>query len=196
MKTIRLLLILLIVNVANCQELVKSKDLGLVGYLTYVKQVAEYKMNALAKDPNYTAMPDKAKQFNSEYTMLKLSVDLLINQMNADMLNCNRLRLYRKLDKFLKSEESLPVKYKVYGELLKQIDGQFTSFIIKKYGGGALAGPGLDEITGVATEVREIITSARDFREKKIQSINSLLKELKLTPLSEIIKPKEKDSKN
>lgn len=196
MKTVRLILILFIVNVANCQEFIESKSLGLVGYLTYVKQVSEYKMNALAKDPNYTTMPDKAKQFSSEYAMLKLSVDLLINQMNADMINCNRLRLYRKLDKFLKSEEELPEKFKVYGELLIQIESQFTSFIIKKYGGGALSGPGLDEITGIVSEGREIVTSARDFREKKIQSINSILKELRLTNLSEIIKPKEKDSKN
>lgn len=196
MKTVRLILILFIVNVANCQEFIESKSLGLVGYLTYVKQVSEYKMNSLVKDPNYTSMPEKAKQFNSDYNMLKLSVDLLINQISADMLNCNSLRLYRKLDKFLKHGEELPEKYKEYGILLGQIDSKFTTFMMRKYGGGTLSGPGLDVITGIVSEGREIVTSARDFREKKIQSINSILKELRLTNLSEIIKPKEKDSKN
>lgn len=196
MRTLFALVLLLFVShKACCQEIVDAKKLGLVGYLTYVKEVSEYKMTFLIKDPNYIAMPDKAKQFNSDYNLLKLSTDQLINQLSADMFNCNRLKLYRRLDKFLQHQKALPRKYNHYELLMNQIDGQLTALLVRKYTGGALAGPGLDVITGMVTEVREITTSVRDFREKKIQSIHGLTKELKMTKLSEIVKPKEKDAK-
>lgn len=197
MKTLfTLVLFLSFCQKPYCQEIVDAKELGLVGYLTYVKEVSEYKMTFLVEDPNYTAMPDKAKLFNSDYNLLKLSTDQLINQLSADLFNCNRLKLYRRLDKYLQDQKALPKKYKHYELLLNQIDSQLTALLVRKYTGGALAGPGLDIITGMVTEVREITTSARDFREKKIQSIHSLMKELKMTTLSEIKKSKEKDSKD
>ncbi len=188
-KLLLLCLYLLSLN-AQSQDAIDAKSLGFVSYLTYVKSISEHKMTSLIKDENYKKMPDKAQQFNSEYNLLKLSCDQLINQLCADLFRSNKLRLYKRLDKYLKYKTPLPDKFKHYGILIDQIDGQLTSFSIKKFNGGTLAGPGLEAIMGVITEGREIITSARDFREKKIQSLSSLIKELKLVELSELSESK------
>lgn len=194
-KNLLLLCLCLLSLNAQCQDAVDAKSLGLVSYLTYVKSISEHKMISLIKDENYKKMPDKAQQFNSEYNLLKLSCDQLINQLCADLFRSNKLRLYKRLDKYLKYKTPLPNKFKPYGILIDQIDSQLTSFSIKKFNGGTLAGPGIEAIMGVITEGREIVTSARDFREKKIQSLTALIKELKLIELSELSKPKE-DSKD
>ncbi|UPT69954.1 MAG: hypothetical protein M0D53_12540 [Flavobacterium sp. JAD_PAG50586_2] len=197
MKKYILLLFLFSLNIYSQDISIDGKDLGLVGYLTYVKTISEAKMTSLVNDENYTKKPEKALKFNSEYTLLKLSVDQLINQLSADLLSKNRLKLYRSLDNYLKNGEKLPEQFSHYSKLIERIDGQLQAFLIRKYkDGGPLAGASIEEITGVASEVREIITSARDFREKKIQSIYGIIKELKLAAITELIKPKEKGSKD
>lgn len=194
MRKISLILILVFFAARiNAQEKVDPKSLGLAGYLTYVKGLSEYKMKSLSEDANYKSMPDKAKQFNSEYNLIKLSVDQLINQLSSDLFKSNRLRLFKRLDNYLNYKTPMPKKFAHYQLLLDQIDGQLTAFLIKKYQGGALAGPSIEEITGIVSEGREIITSARDFREKKIQSLHTLVKDLRLVNLAEIVSPKKKD---
>lgn len=190
-KLFTLLIFCLISFYVNGQEVVDAKKLGLVSYITYVKAISEFKMTSLVTSENYSLMPDKAKQFNSDYNLLKLSVDLLVNQLSADLFDSNRLKLYRKLNDHLKYGTALPKKYDHYALLLEQIDGQLEALRLRKYTGGTLSGPSLEEFTGVVSEVREIVTSARDFREKKIQSLLGLLKALTLSPLSDLIKPKE-----
>jgi len=91
----------------------------------------------------------------------------------------------------------LPEKFSQYSILLEQIDGQLEALLMRKYNDGGIQSAELiTAIVGIVTEIREITTSARDFREKKIQSISGIIKELKLSPISELIKPKEKDDKN
>lgn len=192
-KVLVFLLFLLLTSQINAQENIDSKSMGLVAYLTYIKSLSEYKILSLAEDKNYKLMPDKAKKFNSEYNLIKLSVDQLVNQLSSDLFKSNNLRIYRRLDKYIKYNKALPKKYNNYQLLLDQIDGQLTSFLIRKYQGGTESGPGIEEITGIVSEAREIITSTRDFREKKIQSLFTLIKELRLKSLSELISPKKKD---
>ena len=197
MKTKLLLLLLLISLNAFCQEIPDGNKLGLVAHLTYVKTISEAKMTTLIKDENYIKNPEKAFKFNSDYTILKLLTDQLINQLSADLIDKNKLKLYRSLNKYLKYQKPLPEKFSQYSILLEQIDGQLEALLMRKYNDGGIQSAELiTAIVGIVTEIREITTSARDFREKKIQSISGIIKELKLSPIYELIKPKEKDDKN
>ncbi|UTN06146.1 hypothetical protein L0669_09560 [Flavobacterium bizetiae] len=197
MKTKLLLLLLLISLNSIGQEIPDGKKLGLVAHLTYVKTISEAKMTILIKDERYIKEPDKAFKFNSDYTLLKLLTDQLINQLSADLIDKNKLKLYRSLNKYLKNQKPVPEKFSQYQVLLEQIDGQLQALLIRSYkDGGTLSAELITAIVGIITEIREITTSARDFREKKIQSISGIIKELKLSPIAELIKPKEKDDKD
>lgn len=197
MKTKLLLLLLLISLNSIGQEIPDGKKLGLVAHLTYVKTISEAKMTILIKDEKYIREPKKAFKFNSDYTLLKLLTDQLINQLSADLIDKNKLKLYRSLNKYLKNQKSVPEKFSQYQVLLEQIDGQLEALLMRDYkDGGKQSAELITAIVGIITEIREITTSARDFREKKIQSISGIIKELKLSPIAELIKPKEKDDKD
>lgn len=175
------------------QEILKeSKELGLVSYLTTVKSLAEFKMISLASHAEYEKQKDKAQQFNSEYNLLKLSVDRMINQLSADMSIKNNLKVLKKINGYTKGDiEKLPTKFLPYGKLLIDIDGKLETFMLKTYS-SALAGPTLTELTGVVTLGHGIITDARDFREKKISNTIILIKDLKLSSLKDLTEKKEK----
>ena len=172
-------------------ELDYGKSLGLVAYLTSVKSFGEAKMISLATNAAYETQSDKVKTFNSSYNLLKLSADKLINQLSADLYSSNRLRLYKSLNAYLKNKDDLPAKFAHYKPLIDEIDGRLQVLLIKTYS-GALAGASLEEITGAVELVHTVITDARDFREKKIQSVTALLKDLHLKDLIDLVKPKEK----
>jgi hypothetical protein len=190
-----LLIVIFTTNITKAQsnETETAKKLGLVSYLTTVKSLAEFKMLTLTNDSKYKEIQNASKiqTFNSKYNLLKLYTDQLINQLSADLYNHNNLKAYRSLNNYLKSDKSLAVKYTYYENLIKQIDGLFLTFLMVNYG-SLLSSPTLDEYTGVAGAILGIITSDRDFREKKIQSITALLKELKLQNIGDLIKTKEK----
>jgi hypothetical protein len=169
-----------------------SKNLGLVGYLTHVKNMAEYKIATLAANPLYKTSLNKAASFNASYNMVKLSTDKLINQLSADLYAKNNLKFYKKINKYLKgTSKDLPENLKVYKTLIDEIDGQLIALEIKTYA-STQGGPGVEEIVAIATLGNDIVAGARDFREKKIQSITGLLKEIRLKLLSDIIKPVDK----
>lgn len=175
----------------------ESKDLGLISYLTTVKSIAEFKMISLASDPQYKKLPDKAKSFNSEYNLIKLATDKLIHQLSADMISKNSLRPYKKINNYLieydpqKPDASkIADRYGQYQPLLDEIDGRLETFMMRTYS-SALAGASLADFTGVAELTHTIISGARDFREKKVQSMTTLLKELKLEKLKDLTSTKE-----
>lgn len=192
-----LLLVLLIFSISNIsgqnETIENTKKHGLVSYLTAVKSLAEFKMVALSSDSKYTKNENssKVKDFNSKYILLKMEVDLLVNQLSADLYDSNRLKSYRTINTFVKTNKSLSIYYSNYEILIKEIDALSDTFLMMHYG-NMMAGASIEDITGVATLAIETITSARDFREKKIQSTTSLLKELKLKNLGDLITIKEK----
>lgn len=196
MNKVILILFVLLLTCGNSfgQETPEDgKKLGLVSYLTYVKSFSEFKMTSLITDKEYERQPDKAKKFNSDYNLLKLATDKLINQLSADLYSKNRLRLYKKLNQYLKgSIKSLPSTYIEYENLIKEIDDRLQTFMIRKFLGAELAGASIEEITGIIELGHGVITDARDFREKKIQSVTGLIKELKIVNISELMKSEEK----
>lgn len=175
------------------EYITKSKELGVVSYLTTIKALAEHKMISLASDPEYSKQVEKAAAFRSNYNMLKLSTDKLINQLSADMIDKNSLKKYRKINKYLKGElKELPKDLLAYKILLEEIDGQMESFLLRTYS-SMLAGPELGDIVGGIELVHTAITDARDFREKKVQSIIGVLGNLKLEKVKDLTEKKEKE---
>ncbi len=192
-KTIITFLLLIVVcstSLSN-EYITKSKQLGIVSYLTTIKSLAEHKMISLASDTEYTKQPEKAAEFRSHYNILKLSIDRLINQFSIDMIDKNSSKKYRKLNKFLKGElKELPENLSNYKELLVEIDGQIESFMMRTYS-SMLAGPELSDILSGVELVHTVITDARDFREKKVQSIIGIITNLKLEKIKDLTEKKK-----
>lgn len=168
-----------------------SKKAGLVAYLTSIKAISEAKIIALSSIQSLTDPKNsRAPIFISRYNLTKMAVDKLINQLSADLYSKNFLRLYRRLNAYIKSGKELPSKFSVYKDFVDDIDGIHESLMISTYG-GKLGGAGLEEITGVFEQVSGAVIAARDFREKKIQSIVGLLKELRIQKISDLLEPKK-----
>ncbi|WP_241311653.1 hypothetical protein [Chryseobacterium arthrosphaerae] len=193
-KICSLLLILFIVNCfsQSLSHIDDSKKLGFVSYLTYVKTVSEFRMIQLSQDNRYGKKEfiEKKEKFHSIYNSIKLQTDMLINQLNADLLSSNRLKLYKNLENYIKGDiKKLPEDYSAYETSINSIDGLLSVFLVQKYNDGGIQSSALIEaILGVVELGHTIITDARDFREKKIQSIVGITKELKLAKISELIK--------
>jgi hypothetical protein len=168
-----------------------GKDLGLVSYLTFVKSVSELNMLRLYENPKYKT---KQLKINSQYNFIKLYSDQLINQMSVDLYSSNRLKMYKKINSYLKTNGKLDSDLVKYGDLIKQIDDNLTEFLSIDFGPGKAIAT-IDEITGVLELGHTAITDARDFREKKIQSITALMKELKLSTIAELKPDEEKKAK-
>ncbi|MEI9955274.1 MAG: hypothetical protein WDM90_02975 [Ferruginibacter sp.] len=188
-----LLLLSLTKTQAQREETEAAKKFGLISYLTTVKTLAEFKMLTLSSDSQYSKIQNatKIKGFNSNYNLIKLYTDLLINQLSGDLYNSNSLKGYRRINRFLKTDKPLSHRYAFYQEIIAHVDTLTPRFLFAEYG-SLLSGPSLADITGVAEQGIALVTAARDFREKKIQSITALLKELKLQGLGDLIKPKDK----
>ena len=178
--------------VLHGQELLaESKKLGFVSYLTTVKSISEFKMISLAWDERYRTDQDNVPRFQSKYNLLKLAVDRLINQLSADMLLSNKVKVYRRINNFIKLNRSgLPGHLSNYSDLIKEIDGRLVTFMSETYY-DEKAEISVDEITGVAELVHGVIIDARDFREKKVANLCLLLKDLKLQSLVDLTESKE-----
>ena len=95
------------------------------------------------------------------------------------------------MDALVKHNEQLPAKFGHYEPVMKEIDDRLQSFLIKTYGSALSGGAGFAEIVGLIELGHGMITDARDFREKKIQSLAAQLKELKFKSRQELVKPKD-----
>jgi hypothetical protein len=171
----------------------ESKKLGLVSYLTCVKSVAEFKMINLAADSNYLKEIAKAEQFRGNYNLIRLDVDKLINQLASDMISANRIKTYKKLNKYLKgSITELPKRLKPYHDLLEEIDGLVLTFTLRTYS-SALGGPSIEDILGAVELTHGIIADIRDSRQKKVASIASEIKTLRLETIKNLTEDKKKE---
>ena len=171
-----------------------SKKLGLVSHLTNVKFGAELKMAALAKEYAKNVDSPEAKNVRKQYNNLKLSMDKLINQMSADMIDRNRMRIYRKINRTITGEKNLLTgRLEPYSDLLKIIDDYYNTFMSSSLKGNPIAAIGIDDALGAIELVHGIITDARDAREKKVQAIISVLEKLKLEKIKDLTEEKKDD---
>lgn len=172
-------------------QLDEAKKLGLVSYITTVQELAEHQLISLASKPAYLTEKDKASELNSRYNVLRLSVDKLINQISADMIEKNKLKTYKCLNKFIKGDlGNLPKKLNRYKALFEEIDANYEALTMVRFG-SMNASASLEEITGAVGLVHTIITDMRDFREKKVANIIKLLETLKMQSIKNVLEPKK-----
>jgi hypothetical protein len=169
------------------QGLLKDENLGIVSYFTTVKYLTEYKMVLdTSKKDNVT----RYKEINKHYNAIMIRVNRVINQLSADMIAKNSLKEYRNINKFVnKKKSNLPKRLFAYEITLKEIDNLVIEFLNEKP--KTLTIPEYLDIAGIGTLIESSITSARDFREKKITNIVAILMELKLKSISELTKKEE-----
>ncbi len=173
--------------------IIESKKLGLASYLTTLKAMSEYKMISLLTDDGYKKYPEKAKEFQSEYNQLKLSIDEFINQLSVDLITHNKLNVYKKLDCYIKKGNThFPKRFMSYKDFIDDINKKEIDFLLNTYS-STKAIPLIDEILGIVELTHGIITDARDFREKKVTNLISQIKDLKLKSLKDLIEPTEKE---
>ncbi|MEZ4935408.1 MAG: hypothetical protein R2788_25145 [Saprospiraceae bacterium] len=176
-------------------ENLEAKKLGLVSHLTTVKILAEFKMISLAKDSMFKTKTEKAQEFISEYNLLRLSVEIFINQLSSDLYLANKPKYFKKINAFIKGNlSSLPANLSHYEKAIIEIDKNFEVFMINTYS-STLSGPSLGDVTGTIELAHTITSDIRDFKAKKIELITTQLNTLKLDKLIDLIEPKEKSEK-
>lgn len=177
----------------SCCIAAKSEDalhLGLVSELSVMKNSAEQYLirnkAVIGKDPNVTAYYEDAMN----------AIDQIILQMTSNMKEKNRLRLYRKLnssivgsslDQISNNNNNRDVS--MFLQALKTAHQKFKKLIeYKSQLGGAIAD---FDITAGVTGVAGILESIRDFREKKVDKICTVLDSLRWQKPEDLLKPKE-----
>jgi hypothetical protein len=134
---------------------------------------------------------------NKKYNKVRLKVDQLILQLIADTRRRNRLGCFKALDNYYKYGESenssLVTNYRNYYDQLKKIESVAKEFLledVKEAPVKAFTPTGVNDLLGTFIEV---VTGARDFREKKAGSIIEILTGLRLRHISDFGKPEEKE---
>jgi hypothetical protein len=175
-------LILLAVFTTNAQYLEKE-NLGLISYLTDIKIRCEYKMtSALADRKSNTDI----SSVQTAYYSVLIPVNRLINQLSADMIDKNNLCEYRKINKYInKSKAALTGKSSRYMLVFREID-QNVKVLLPAIQTEAITAYMMEQIVGTGKLGVSGIESARDFREKKVGKIVTLLKDLKLRSVAEL----------
>jgi dsRNA-specific ribonuclease len=96
------------------------------------------------------------------------------------------------LNKFVKGEsKDIPSKYSAYKTLLTELDAQTETFKMRTY--SSLAGMSFEQILGALELVHTAITDARDFREKKVQSIIKIFEKTRLDSVKNLTEKVSKD---
>ncbi len=174
------------------KECETNTKLSLIAYLTHVKGEAEAKMIELSPSLMVDSISKETLSTITSYYNLKVSVDKFINQLSADLYQRNGLGHYKKLNSYVKdSNFHLNDNLKYYKELIEDIDCKFNiikqieSFIPMK------EKVTIEEITAFLTLGHDIVVGMRDHREKKVQSMTELLKEMKLQSLGSLLKEDE-----
>ncbi|WP_333887012.1 hypothetical protein [Sphingobacterium siyangense] len=202
MKTIILALFALMVSgVVQGQEgyddfTAHSKKMGLIAYLTQVKYVSELKMSELVNNPEYAKQTAKVKEFNQTYNLLKINIDMLINQISADLYRNNGLKVYSKINNHIKEGKKLSQKYESYESSLQYIGGFAEALMSKDYSNKS--GLSLTDILSIGKFVFDVVKLEQENQQNKVENIINVLSQLKLKSsidLKEDKKEKDKTDK-
>lgn len=167
-----------------------SKKMGFVAYLTQLKYKSEFQLSKLVNNSQYSIQIDKAEEFNKTYNLLKINIDILINQMSADLYQSNRLRLYKATDNYIKANRKFPSKYSSYGDCLERIKALSSSLEFKTYSG--MAGVAIADWSSLGTLVLDVVKMEQENRQKKVEKIVSILNQLRLKNIAELKVEKDK----
>lgn len=170
-----------------------SKKMGLVAYLTQVKYVSELKMSELVNNPEYSKQTEKTKEFNQAYNLLKINIDILINQISADLYKNNGLRIYRKIDCHIKEGKKLPQKYEAYQSSLQYTGGLAEALMFKDY--SSKSGLSLTDMLSVGKFMFDVVKLEQENRQKKVDNIINVLSQLRLKSSTELKEVKKEQDK-
>ncbi|TDX83322.1 hypothetical protein [Epilithonimonas xixisoli] len=191
MKTKLLLLLVLWIGVVWGQEsqeeiIVTARKMGFVAYLTQLKTISEVQMSELVNNPQYTLQTDKAKDINLNYNLLKINVDILINQLCADLSEKNSLRVYKLINKNIKKDFKLPKKYSYYEDCVKNIKKLSGSLAFKDY--SSKSGASLADWASVGTLILDVVKINGENNQKKVDKITTIFCQLRLKDINELKK--------
>ena len=167
-----------------------SREMGLVAYLTYIKTAAESKIYA---ENSKSSTFDPSGRMKKNYNLLKVTIDLVINQATADMTQKNSIKLYKRLNKYVKEEKDkrcLNKKLGIYKSMMDDVEMRYKALmrdtLIRK-------GVGISDISllGIAEFAYGIVTDARDARQTKVASLVKQLEALKPVPLNVFLKKED-----
>ena len=189
MKTKLLLLLLLWAGVVWGQEsqeeiIVTARKMGFVAYLTQLKTISEVQMRELINNPQYTLQTEKAKDINLNYNLLKINVDVLINQLCADLSEKNSLRIYKLINTNIKKDFKLPKRYSYYEDCLKNIKKLSSSLAFKDY--SSKSGASLADWASVGTLIQDLIKMSTENNQKKVDKITTIFNQLRLKDITEL----------
>ena len=206
---------------AQCADLDDSKEIGLIAYLTAIQQCAENKViwSELVFAQKDSGIPDTARfivktQIDRLYGRLKLKVDIFVNQLSADLVNRNSVRMYRKMDKDIRGKSiGNYTKIEKYKSLLSDIEQEYEQLIQLDYrvsNGQEIMTDisddpsNLDKVLAPIASVfglaglnpYTIYKDVQATKQKKIAILVGYLKESRLSPLTELNKPKKEEKKS
>jgi len=164
-------------------QFLEKENLGLISYLTDIKIRCEYKMTSALADRKSNI---DISSVQAAYNSVLIPVNRLINQLSADMIEKNNLGNYRKINNYVnKSKPKLSGKSARYEGIFKEIDRN-VKVLLPVIQTEAITAYMMEQIVGTGKLGVAGIESARDFREKKVGKIVTLLKDLKLKSVSEL----------
>ncbi len=191
MKKLLLIPVLLLFSALSVSaQYLEKENLGLVSYLTDIKIRCEYKMLSAITERKAGSNSDISST-QTAYNSVMIPVNRLINQLSADMIARNNIGDYRRINKYVYKGKSNPGgKSARYAGTLAEIDRGVKS-LFPSMQAEAITAYMMEQLVGSGKLGVGTIESARDFREKKVGKIVTLLKELRLrsvTELSESVK--------
>lgn len=199
---------------SNAQGVSENSNLGFVSEMVLIKNTSE---NYLA---NYLASrqyPKDARDISIAkglYVQLKTSVDRLLLQLSADMIEKNYVAKYRRINKFFKSntlqksdESRFPASLKAFRIQFQKIESDYKALlevihpeiVTIHFSENKAEGIAPTDIVSVILDgvdkIAGIITKAAELRASKIEALNKILDALRLAPLKDLVDEKKEAGK-
>ena len=194
MKGLTVLFFALLIG-AKC--LAQVTDNPFFAKLAEIKSTSETSLKALFTEEQLTANAivladdkDKAKEkkllefYNRDkknlvaYGKLKIAVDVLVNQLKADLTISNKKKNLENLNKGILSGW--------YDQQIKKITADYNDFT-GSLGGSEFKAVSVSDVTGIFSALVTVITSSRDFRAQMVTVMCAQLDSLKLIDAYDIM---------
>jgi len=178
----------------------KLTKLGLVSELAYIKMSAENHLSEFIDSSSIIA--SEKKELLKKYLELRTAYDQIILQLISDNNKKNHIKYFKKTDRvfYRKSIEEIDEgnyrkKVRRYISALKSANRLYKEFINFIPKDNPKEKSTAQDALGAFTFVSSTIKDIREARSKKVEAINLLLNDLRLSPIQELGKPKEDKEK-
>jgi len=214
-KILALVLVILLAKTSFAQDQdSKAENLGLISELVFIKLTSE---NLAIRIVNDDLIKEKDKiRFVNLYNNTKIITDQFILQLIADSRRKNSLGYFKKIDKLLieasimniKDSEITDRKLKGYIKNLIKINSVYTKLRTFETSDKPNENPlqnmslkgffqmttTIPELTGALSFVTATVKDIRESKEKKVEKISTMLNEVLLSSLEDLVKDKKNDT--